>query len=121
MTEIASINNRVFRTLSSPIVIAPDQWISIVPNADHFVMTVDGARIDVRNAKKIEYIEFRGIRFSLINLATIIFGHAYKMRLLEIMKKMTSLFKLIVQERDPKKLGPFFVKKWFFASSVKQC
>jgi NAD+ kinase len=55
MTEIASINNRVFRTLSSPIVIAPDQWISIVPNADHFVMTVDGARIDVRNAKKIEY------------------------------------------------------------------
>ena len=55
MTEIASINNRVFRTLSAPIVIAPDQWITIIPNADHFVMTVDGARIDVRNAKKIEY------------------------------------------------------------------
>ncbi len=55
MTEIASINNRVFRTLSAPIVIAPDQWITIVPNSDHFVMTIDGERIDVRNAKKIVY------------------------------------------------------------------
>ncbi len=27
---------------------------------------------------------------------------------------MTSLFRLIVQERDPKKLGPFFVKKMVF-------
>ncbi|MFR1979286.1 MAG: RluA family pseudouridine synthase, partial [Lactobacillus acidophilus] len=26
---------------------------------------------------------------------------------------MTSLFKLIVQERDPKKLGPFLLKKGF--------
>lgn len=55
MTEIASINNRVFRSLSSPIVIAPDQWITIVPNVDHFVMTIDGSRLDVRNAKKIIY------------------------------------------------------------------
>ena len=55
MTETASINNRVFRTLSAPIVIAPDQWITIVPNSDHFVMTIDGERIDVRNAKKIVY------------------------------------------------------------------
>lgn len=55
MTEIASINNRVFRTLSAPIVIAPDQWITIIPNTDHFVMTVDGERMNVRNAKKIIY------------------------------------------------------------------
>lgn len=55
MTEIASINNRVFRTLSSPIVIAPDQEITIVPKADHFVLTLDGERINVRNAKKIIY------------------------------------------------------------------
>ncbi|MDF7638551.1 NAD kinase [Lactobacillus sp. ESL0791] len=53
MTEIASINNRIFRTLSSPIVLAPDQWITVVPNADHFVMTVDGSRLNVLNAKKI--------------------------------------------------------------------
>ncbi|WEV39110.1 NAD kinase [Lactobacillus sp. ESL0680] len=55
MAEIASINNRVFRTLSSPIVIAPDQWITIVPDANHLVMTVDGQHIDVYNAKKITY------------------------------------------------------------------
>lgn len=55
MTEIASINNRVFRTLSAPIVIAPDQWITIVPNTDHLVMTVDGERMNVKNAKKIVY------------------------------------------------------------------
>ena len=45
MTEIASINNRVFRTLSSPIVIAPDEWITIKPETgsdDHYVVTFDG-------------------------------------------------------------------------------
>lgn len=55
MTEIASINNRVFRTLSAPIVIAPDQWITVVPNTDHFVLTIDGERKNVRNAKKIVF------------------------------------------------------------------
>lgn len=55
MTEIASINNRVFRTLSAPIVIAPDQWITIIPNTDHLVMTVDGERMNIKNAKKIVY------------------------------------------------------------------
>ncbi|WEV40413.1 NAD kinase [Lactobacillus sp. ESL0684] len=71
MAEIASINNRVFRTLSSPIVIAPEQWITIVPNATHFVMTVDGSRIDVHNAKKIIYrISHKEIRFDR-------FGHTH--------------------------------------------
>lgn len=55
MTEIASINNRVFRTLSAPIVIAPDQKITVIPNTDHFVMTIDGERTNVMNAKKIIY------------------------------------------------------------------
>lgn len=64
MTEIASINNRVFRTLSSPIVISPKQWITIIPNADHFVMTVDGERKNVMNAKKMIYrISRHKIRF----------------------------------------------------------
>ena len=71
MTEIASINNRVFRSLSSPIVIAPDQWITIVPNSDHFVMTIDGNRIDLQNAKMINYrISSREIRFDR-------FGHTH--------------------------------------------
>lgn len=64
MTEIASINNRVFRTLSAPIVIPPSQWITIVPNADHFVLTVDGERKNVMNAKKLIYrISKHSIKF----------------------------------------------------------
>lgn len=71
MAEIASLNNRVFRSLSSPIVIAPEQWITIVPNSDHFVMTVDGKRIDVHNAKQINYrISNKEIRFDR-------FGHTH--------------------------------------------
>src|SRR5699024_6433816 len=31
MTELASLNNRVFRTLSSPLIIAPDEWIQLTP------------------------------------------------------------------------------------------
>ncbi|CCI85943.1 NAD(+) kinase [Lactobacillus pasteurii DSM 23907 = CRBIP 24.76] len=64
MTEIASINNQVFRTLSSPMVIAPDQQVMIVPNSDHFVLTIDGERLNVRNAKKIVYqISKKSIQF----------------------------------------------------------
>lgn len=71
MAEIASINNRVFRTLSSPIVIAPDQWITIIPKSDHFVMTVDGRRIELHNAKKINYrISNKEIQFDR-------FGHTH--------------------------------------------
>ena len=71
MAEIASINNRIFRTLSSPIVLAPEQWITVVPKADHFVMTVDGRRINVRNAKRIDYrISSKEIHFDR-------FGHTH--------------------------------------------
>ncbi|MDZ7834249.1 MAG: NAD kinase [Alkalibacterium sp.] len=31
LTEIASLNNRIYRTLSSPLIIAPDEWIEIRP------------------------------------------------------------------------------------------
>ncbi|ATO44271.1 NAD kinase [Loigolactobacillus coryniformis] len=44
LAEIASINNRVFRTLSAPVVIAPDEWIDLYPDPkgkDDYVMTVD--------------------------------------------------------------------------------
>lgn len=67
MTEIASINNRVFRTLSSPIVIAPDEWITIKPEVgddDHYVVTYDGIRFNHKHIKKIEYrISQHVIRF----------------------------------------------------------
>ncbi|KRO16789.1 NAD kinase [Lacticaseibacillus saniviri] len=42
VTEIASINNRVFRTLSAPVIIAPDEWVTFRPaSGQDFVMTVD--------------------------------------------------------------------------------
>ncbi|MFC6169323.1 NAD kinase [Loigolactobacillus jiayinensis] len=44
LAEIASINNRVFRTLSAPIIIAKDEWIDLYPDPqgkDDYVMTVD--------------------------------------------------------------------------------
>ena len=67
MTEIASINNRVFRTLSSPIVIAPDEWITIKPETgsdDHYVVTFDGYEFNHKHIKKIEYrISQHVIRF----------------------------------------------------------
>ena len=65
MTEIASINNRVFRTLSSPIVIAPDEWITIVPGEmTDFVVTLDGHQLWHRQIEKLEYrISSHVIRF----------------------------------------------------------
>lgn len=42
LTEMASLNNRVFRTLSSPMVIAPDEWIKIRPiETEHFTLSID--------------------------------------------------------------------------------
>lgn len=67
MTEIASINNRIFRTLSSPIVISPDEWITIKPaeaHHDDYVVTYDGYTIRGKDIEKIEYrISQHVIRF----------------------------------------------------------
>lgn len=42
VTEIASINNRVFRTLAAPMIIAPDEWVIVQPEPfQDYVMTVD--------------------------------------------------------------------------------
>lgn len=42
ITEIASLNNRIFRTLHSPIVIAPDEWITLRPiNTTSLSLSVD--------------------------------------------------------------------------------
>lgn len=56
LTEIASINNLVFRTVGSPIVIAPDEWITIVPkNTDRAVVIVDGERIALTDVMQADY------------------------------------------------------------------
>ncbi len=42
MTEIASINNRVYRTLSAPIVLPSDEWLLLKPSkTSDYVVTID--------------------------------------------------------------------------------
>lgn len=56
LTEIASLNNRIFRTLSSPMVIAPDEWISLKPlNTDQFILNVDHLVNTEHNVKEVKY------------------------------------------------------------------
>lgn len=76
MTEIASINNRVFRTLSSPIVIAPDEWITIKPETgsdDHYVVTFDGYEFNHKHIKKLSTV-FLNMLFASISINILIFG-----------------------------------------------
>lgn len=57
LTEIASLNNRIFRTLSSPMVIAPDEWIKIKPiETKHFTLTIDQL---VSAETEVDYIRFQ--------------------------------------------------------------
>lgn len=73
LTEIASINNRVYRTLGSPLVIANDEWITVkllddsshLFSVDHLVMTEENiARIDYRIAKeRIHFAAYRHTNF----------------------------------------------------------
>ena len=66
LTEIGSLNNLVYRTISSPMIVPANEWITIVPNqASDFFMTVDQENI---YGKQIEQIMFkvskRKIRFA---------------------------------------------------------
>lgn len=57
MTEIASINNRVFRTLSAPMLIAPDEWVILRPEQfQDYLMTIDQFTI---NPQPVTSIRFR--------------------------------------------------------------
>ncbi|MER2063200.1 MAG: NAD kinase [Alkalibacterium sp.] len=57
LTEIASLNNRIFRTLSSPMIIAPDEWIKIKPiDTNHFTLTIDQL---VSKETDVDYIRFQ--------------------------------------------------------------
>ncbi|WP_127848958.1 NAD kinase [Lacticaseibacillus hulanensis] len=56
ITEIASINNRVFRTLSAPIIIAPDEWVILKPATGvNYVMTIDQFNMTDRPIKEVRY------------------------------------------------------------------
>ncbi|WP_281164229.1 NAD kinase [Liquorilactobacillus sicerae] len=57
VTEISSINNRIFRTLSSPMIIAPSDWITLVPDRQSdYILTVDQ---DTFHGKQIEQIRYK--------------------------------------------------------------
>ncbi|OJG18882.1 inorganic polyphosphate/ATP-NAD kinase [Enterococcus canis] len=48
LAEIASLNNRVFRTLGSPMVIAENEWVEIsLQDSDDYLLTVD--QLDIRH------------------------------------------------------------------------
>lgn len=54
MTEIASINNRVFRTLSSPLVTSKEETIIIRPSdKQNIIITVDHMQFEQRKIKEI--------------------------------------------------------------------
>lgn len=63
LAEIASINNRVFRTLSAPLVVAPDETITIKP--DHpsdITIVVDGRKV---HHKRLQQVDFRISKHSI--------------------------------------------------------
>lgn len=56
MSEIASINNKIFRTIGSPIVIPKDQAIILYPKVENYMLTVDQ---DIYWPNDLEYIQFK--------------------------------------------------------------
>ncbi|MGC6769913.1 NAD kinase [Enterococcus sp. LJL128] len=56
LAEIASLNNRVFRTLGSPMVIANSEWVSIdLQESSDYLITVDQLNIYQENVDTIHY------------------------------------------------------------------
>lgn len=56
LTEIASLNNRVFRTLGSPIVIAHTEWVTIeLQESSDYSITIDQLDIRPDNIASIQY------------------------------------------------------------------
>lgn len=66
LTEIASLNNRVFRTLSSPMIIAPDEWIKIRPiDTTEFILAIDQLVTTELEVEELQYrIADERIRFA---------------------------------------------------------
>ncbi|EOT51472.1 MULTISPECIES: NAD kinase [Enterococcus] len=56
LTEIASLNNRVFRTLGSPMVIGSHEWIEVrLQESDECVITIDQFRLQQDEIDSIYY------------------------------------------------------------------
>lgn len=73
LAELASINNRVYRTLGSPLITAPDENIRIVPeDSEGLILTYDQGVISNRQVteicyriaeQKIAFAEYRHMQF----------------------------------------------------------
>ncbi len=56
MTQIASLNNRVYRSLGSPIIIANNEWITIdLQAADDYLLSVDQLNLPQSSITSIQY------------------------------------------------------------------
>lgn len=65
LAEVASLNNRVYRTLGSPIIVPKKDKIEIVPQyQDEYVLSIDNAAYRFDKIEKIEYqIDHHKIHF----------------------------------------------------------
>jgi len=56
LTEIASLNNRVFRTLGSPMVFCKEEWVVVeLQWATRYLITIDQQVIERQNIKSVKY------------------------------------------------------------------
>ncbi|MFC4760753.1 NAD kinase [Fructobacillus durionis] len=55
MSEIASINNRVFRTLGSPLIVPKGQTITVKPKHQSFLITCDQLEILAENVVSVRF------------------------------------------------------------------
>ncbi|MDR2833835.1 MAG: NAD kinase [Streptococcaceae bacterium] len=56
ITEIASLNNRIFRTLGSPMIISENEWASIdLKQAESYIVTIDHIVVVRANIQSIRY------------------------------------------------------------------
>lgn len=56
LTQIASLNNRVYRSLGSPLIIANDEWITIdLQPADDYLLSVDQLNLPQSSITRIDY------------------------------------------------------------------
>ncbi len=55
MTEMASINNNIYRTLGSPVIISPDSFIEIKPEIGNSRISYDNGDLPILNFKKVSF------------------------------------------------------------------
>lgn len=59
LAEISSINNRVFRTISSPLIISPNDWVTIIPialaSSEELLLTIDASYYHMADIEQVSY------------------------------------------------------------------